>query len=89
MNPAGTAPKRSWTSRRVRSESPNATCPLGGAGTTADQASPTSIAGTATARPASGPAAAMSNSEFRSRPGERIRMIAPSVPRKLIGSGMK
>src|SRR2546425_148479 len=57
-------------------------------GTTLDHASPRKIAGNATARPASGPAAAMSKSEFRSRAGERIRMIAPRVPNPK-GAGMK
>ena len=36
----------------------------------------------ATTRPASGPAAAMSKSELRSRAGERMRMMAPSVPNR-------
>ena len=44
----------------------------------------------ATSRPASGPAAAMSNSELRSRAGDRMRMIAPSVPNNTMGgAGMK
>ena len=50
-------------------------------GTTLDQARPSTMAGKATARPASGPAAAMSKSELRSLAGERIRMMAPSVPK--------
>src|SRR3990172_1273456 len=57
-------------------------------GAALDQPRPRTIAGTATARPASGPAAAMSNETSRLRAGERIRMIAPRVPQPN-GSGMK
>jgi hypothetical protein len=57
-------------------------------GTTLDHARPRKIAGNAMASPASGPAAAMSKSELRLRAGERIRMIAPRVP-KPRGAGMK
>ena len=54
---------------------------------TTDQASPRRSAGTAMSRPASGPAAAMSKSELRSRAGERMRMMAPSVPNRKSGGG--
>ena len=42
-------------------------------------------AGTATTRPARGPAAAMSKSALRSRAGERMRMMAPKVPNSMGG----
>jgi hypothetical protein len=41
----------------------------------------------ATNSPASGPAAAMSNSELRSRAGERMWISAPSVPNRNSGGG--
>ncbi len=41
----------------------------------------------ATTSPASGPATAMSKSEFRSRAGDRMRMTAPMVPNRKIGGG--
>ena len=51
---------------------------------------PSHIAGSATTSPASGPATAMSNSELRSRAGERMTMTAPSVPKGSGGgAGMK
>ena len=89
--PSGSAPKRSHTSTRVRIDSPKTRCGPGGAGTSVDQARPSSAAGSATARPASGPAAAMSKSALRSRTAERMRMMAPSVPAMKItgGAGMK
>ena len=53
-------------------------------------AEPIQSAGSATTSPASGPAAAMSKSEFLSRAGERMRMMAPSVPKSSGGgAGMK
>ena len=52
---------------------------------TSDQPSPRITAGTAISMPASGPAAAMSKSELRSRAGERMRMMAPSVPNRNSG----
>ena len=56
-------------------------------GTTADQARPSISAGTATTRPAIGPAAAMSKSAFRLRVGDRIWMMAPIVPNRNRGGG--
>ena len=89
--PSGSVPKRSHTSARVSSDSPNTRWGPGAAGTTVDHARPSSAAGIATASPANGPAAAMSNSALRSRAEDRIRMIAPSVPAMKIrgGAGMK
>ena len=46
-------------------------------------------AGTATAKPASGPAMPTSNNWRLRRIGWRIRMNAPSVPINVNGAGMK
>src|SRR3989442_12245742 len=88
MYRGGIERRRRYESPYVSREWPNAMYPSGGAGTTVDHAKPSRLAGNATARPASGPAAAMSNSAFRLRAGERIRMIAPSVPKRK-GGGTK
>src|SRR5262252_4627469 len=75
---------------RMRSESPKTTAAPAGTAPIFDQPSPIQRAGSATTRPASGPAAAMSKSEFLLRAGERIRMIAPSVPKRnggAVGAG--
>ena len=89
--PSGSVPKRSHTSARVSTDSPNTRCGPGGAGTIVDQTRPSRAAGRATASPASGPAAAMSKSALRSRTEERMRMMAPRVPAMKIagGAGMK
>ena len=72
---------------RRRSESPKAMAPLSGTTPTRDHPSPSHSAGIATTSPASGPAAAMSKSEFRSRTGERMRITAPRVPKRKSGGG--
>jgi len=73
-----------FLTQKIKTAPPLGTVP------TRDQCSPSHSAGTATASPASGPATAMSNSEFRSRVGARMLMMAPSVPnRNGGGTGMK
>jgi len=67
-------------------EIPN-TSPSTGSGGLA-RSSPTVSIGNATAQPASGPAAAMSNSALRSGIAPRIRITAPNVPNGG-GPGMK
>src|SRR6266508_2915039 len=87
--PEGSVPKVRYTRKRMRSESPNVHVPTGGIGITVDHRSPSSSAGIAITSPAMGPAAAMSKSELRSLAGDRIRMMAPSVPKNGGGAGMK
>ena len=57
-------------------------------GTTCDRASPTKSAGTATTKPAIGPAAPMSNSIGLVGIRWRMRMKAPNVP-VIAGAGRK
>src|SRR5262249_10289486 len=68
-------------------ESPNVTPPPSATTARWDQRRPIHRAGTATIKPASGPATAMSKSELRSRAGERMRITAPSVPNRNRGGG--
>ena len=61
----------------------------GVAGRMFENAKPTAIIGMATATPASGPAAPISNNARFERNGERILMTAPNVPIKIGMPGMK
>src|SRR5579884_985941 len=75
-----------WSTRRARkavsSESPSSrTAPWGAVGRTVEWRSPTTVAASATKKPAHGPAAPMSKSARRSGNRERMRMKAPKVPR--------
>ncbi len=90
----GKAPSVSRSRSFGSRASPNCmTVPSGdpwGIRTTVDSLRPSTYTGTATTRPASGPATAMSNSDRRSRIAPRSRMTAPSVPKKNGGgTGMK
>lgn len=60
----------------------------GCAGTRSESAMPNALTGTARTTPASGPAAAMSNSTLRFGMNGDMRITAPIVP-KSIGIGMK
>lgn len=62
--------------------------PSGSAGTWSESATPNALSGTARTSPASGPAAAMSNSTLRFGMNGDMRITAPIVP-KSIGIGMK
>ena len=81
-------PNTIQVSRRMSSESPKVMAPCSGSTIpTRDHCRPRSRAGIATTSPASGPATAMSKSEFRSRAGDRMRITAPMVPNRKIGGG--
>ena len=68
--PAGIGPNTIQVSSRMSSESPKVMAPCSGSTIpTRDHCRPRSRAGIATTSPASGPATAMSKSEFRSRAG--------------------
>ena len=62
---------------------------VGGVGTNCEWAYPQARNGSATRKPASGPAAPMSTSAFLVGMRSRTRMTAPSVPNPSSGSGMK